>query len=82
MAPMGGWKILERLGLKSASTEPRLEEFWEVASKADYNVKLESIPAVGALLATSGSERVERVGFVKFDAARRRLSPSEPGGAP
>lgn len=58
MAPMGGWNILERLGLKSASTDPRLEAFWEVASRADYNVKLENIPPVTALLATSGRERV------------------------
>lgn len=49
---------LERLGQGSASTDERLEAFWEAASKARYDLKLESIPSVAGLLATSGAERV------------------------
>jgi hypothetical protein len=58
---MGGWNLLERLGLKSAPTDGRLNAFWAIASTADGSVTLKSIPSVAALLATSGAERVELV---------------------
>ena len=58
---MGRWNIVPQLEPKSASTDERLEAFWDIASKADYSVNLGDIPTVGGLLATSGAERVELV---------------------
>src|SRR4051812_31872613 len=58
---MGGWELLERLGFKVPPlTDARVETFFQASTRLE-RAALTDLPEARALLATSGTERVELV---------------------